>query len=254
MENRLPILIISFDGFKSLWNPCVHRVKKYAPFLDIYLMTTKDRPSIEKVKVLPSEVDMDWSSNLRFALNQIDSEYLMLIMDDVFIDSEINEQQVLELVGIMERKGIDYINLKSTPTKFIERKRSDLVRLPVNRMYRTAVVPTIWKKSTLLDLLRDGETAWQFEIRGSDRSRKYERFYVLPKPLFCWIHVIVQGKLTRKAERQLKKYELDQLDFEKMNFFENLKFYLKSILSDLSNELPFELRSKIRKVLIKKWV
>ena len=51
------------------------------------------------------------------------------------------------------------------------------------------------EKSVLRELLKDGESAWDFEIVGSRRGRKFNKFYSVNKNLIFLIQLLkVDGK------------------------------------------------------------
>ena len=63
----------------------------------------------------------------------------------------------------------------------------------------------------MLDVLQEGESAWQFEMHGTFRSEKYKAFYSTYQPFFSIIHGIERGKWINSAYRKLliRGYKLD---------------------------------------------
>ena len=72
-------------------------------------------------------------------------------------------------------------------------------------MYCTSTVMTLWRRSVLLELLDPRETAWEFEIRGTERSESCDGFYVARKPTFDVINTIGRGRWSRRAIRRVRR-------------------------------------------------
>ena len=54
-------------------------------------------------------------------------------------------------------------------------------------------MPCIWKKSILKEILKSGESAWDFETMGSLRASRYDNFYALKKNLIYYENAIIKG-------------------------------------------------------------
>ena len=68
--------------------------------------------------------------------------------------------------------------------------------------YRLSLQTAIWQKQTLLELLREGESAWELEINGTKRSNNLDVPFMCvtgdsPIPYFCT--GVVRGKWVREA-------------------------------------------------------
>ena len=57
--------------------------------LDIYLLSNKKSYNDRRIKMINVMKDISWSDNLLNGLKSIDSEYVMLFVDDLFITSKI---------------------------------------------------------------------------------------------------------------------------------------------------------------------
>lgn len=65
--------------------------------------------------------------------------------------------------------------------------------------YRTSTVFSIWKKEVLLDLLDPAENAWQLEIAGTDRSKKYDVWYSAPTDCFGYVNLVIKRVIERRS-------------------------------------------------------
>ena len=251
-NNGISILILSCDKYSCLWDNCINRIKKYInKDIDIYLLTNHlNYNKCNKVKIISIGEDLDWSSNLLLAIERINTKYVLLWMDDVFLNKKIETKNWENLLNFINSNHPDFVNLKSTPLKFYKRYINGWQLIPKKTLYRVSVVPNIWKLDVLKELLIKGENAWDFERKGSFRSDKFEYFYISNKKYFNYIHVIYKGQVFRKAYRLLKKSnEIDVImnHFKIMNIKDDLKLKLKQVVYRLINILPFDLRSIIYK-------
>ena len=88
------------------------------------------------------------------------------------------------------------------------------------------VLMALFKKDVLIDLLDKKESAWDFEIKGSERSNKYNDFYSVDVEILPYLNGVVKGKWVNKVYRHLKKENFDVSDknIKKMNFYESILF------------------------------
>ena len=77
---KVAIIVSSFDKYSTCWEPFAHGVSKYWPDCPypIYLITNRKDFCIGQVTALKIGVDQGWASNLKFALEQINVDYIYL--------------------------------------------------------------------------------------------------------------------------------------------------------------------------------
>ncbi|MFL2693699.1 MAG: hypothetical protein ACJ0G1_08330 [Gammaproteobacteria bacterium] len=149
---------------------------------------------------------------------------------------------------------MNYLNLKSS--LFVNKSLDSIYReLPPGTNYRSAISPSFWKKNIMIELLKDEENAWQFEIFGSQRSDAYERFYSINEPLFEFDHLVIKGKIDRAIYKQLiLNGEHSDFDLPIMSYLEYLVDRLGYFRSMLIKRklVPTILVSSYRKLKYKK--
>jgi hypothetical protein len=89
----------------------------------------------------------------------------------------------------MLERGAVYLRLMGNPNPDLaDAKWPDIGTIRKGAPYRTSLQAAFWDRLALLDLLRDNETAWQFELSGSRRSDRlaapflsvYDRVFPIP--------------------------------------------------------------------------
>ncbi len=170
------VLISSFDGYSDCWGPVCHGFAKYWPDCPypIFLMTnTRDHPH-ERVQVMKVGGGRDWSGRMITALERIQTPYVMYFQEDYWIRKPVDTARMVEYVALMERHGLNYLRLLSKPVPDQDFPHDDrLGLLALQASYRTSVQISFWRKEVFQDLIRPGESVWQFEQNGTVRSRKY---------------------------------------------------------------------------------
>jgi hypothetical protein len=106
------------------------------------------------------------------ALERIDTPYVMYFQEDYWIQEPVDTARMQSYVELMEKKNLNYIRLLSFPQPdydYPEDPRLGLIAR--NGPYRTSVQISFWRREVFRDLIVPGESVWQFEINGTQRSR-----------------------------------------------------------------------------------
>ncbi|HEY1582816.1 MAG TPA: hypothetical protein VGF73_06945, partial [Chthoniobacterales bacterium] len=115
-----------------------------------------------------------WSSNLLAVLEQIPHSHLLYLQEDYFLTAPVASDQ-------LARDFTEAMEGDAASLCFRARSQSDSGFEPLNDRYgivprssdgRTRCQVTLWKRAALRSILRAGETAWEFEARGSARTRE----------------------------------------------------------------------------------
>jgi hypothetical protein len=177
MNYDTSLLISSFDGYSDCWLPVCHGIRKYwsnCPY-PVYLMTNTKPFKYPGVQTLTLGPDRGWSRQMLAALEQVVTRYVLYLQEDYWISDYVDTSRIVQYGNLMEREGLHYLRLLSKPEP--DRDFPGDPRLGVidsaRGSYRTSVQMTLWRREVLLELLEPSETAWQFEINGTERSRRY---------------------------------------------------------------------------------
>jgi hypothetical protein len=239
LKNQIAVLVLSCDKYSDLWPTFFALFERFWPDCpyDIYLQTNflvfQESKNVKSLKI---GVDKTWSDGLKKSLmNLTKYEYVLILLEDMFLSAIIDDKKlklITEQFINMDGNFITLIN-EPKPDKPINKHFGIISK---NAMYRSTTTAALWKKSVLLDLLVDTESAWQFEKVGSSRSDKYEGFYSVNQDLFKFVHGVIKGKWTRKAKRDLQKL--------------NVNLYSKRETFSLLAEIKLWSYIRIRKVVL----
>lgn len=174
--SSVAILVSSCDAFFDAWRPFSAFLEKFwsdCP-LDVFLLTNNLQVSSRRIQPIATGQDRGWSSNLQFALGQIPQPYLFYLQEDYFLTAPVASAQLAQDFADVINTGNDSLcfraRTKRTPGFQPLNDRFGIV--PLDSDGRTRCQVTLWKRSALASILRAGETAWNFEARGSARTQE----------------------------------------------------------------------------------
>ena len=218
IENSLnpPVMVMSTDSYSDVWNVFFYYFKIFwaDDKMKVYLITENLRPNIENIEVLNSEKD-SWSGVLIDALLQVSDDYIVLILDDMFITDYVDKKQVKNAMNfISTNDSVGCVRLGGNDrTRVLSSSSYKNVHLVDKKSpYRVTTSPSIWDRRHLIEILSNGESPWEFESKGTERASKYsEEYYNLTKDAIVtfntWVadSAIIRGKWQYHAIKMLKR-------------------------------------------------
>ncbi len=177
-KSSVAVVVSSCDAFFDAWRPFQAFFERFwadCPF-DVFLLTNELRVRSARLRPLPVGPDRGWSSNLLFALEKIEHPYLLYLQEDYFLTAPVDRPQMARDFAHVIEGGADSLcfRARSAPDPGMRPLNDRFGVVPLESDGRTRCQVTLWKRSALQSILRVGETAWNFEARGSARTQKME--------------------------------------------------------------------------------
>lgn len=209
---EMAVLIVSCDRYSDLWKPFFTFMTQYWPDCPyrVYLLTNQADWSHDTVTTLRVGHDLSWSDSLRAAILQLGVPYVLTLQDDFLLEAPVSTEAVARAVGKLQQRGGAYLRLVPTPIPWwqsIARSRADTVVIPASSPYRISNQAAVWKCDALLGLLRSGESPWDMEIRGSERSAAESLGFLSCTTALFRYHphgAVIRGKWSRRGARRCK--------------------------------------------------
>lgn len=200
------IVVASRDGSSDLWEPLFMLLRKHWPDCPFppYLVSNTAGYHDRGVATIVVGPDRSWSDTLSAALRQLKQPYVLLWIDDHFLTDRVNTREVLGAIDTFQRLGGNYLRLHALPRP--DQALNDhfgIIRK--GAIYRTSVVASVWKKTVLADLLRPGESAWDFETAGATRSDQFDGFYSTWRTCLQLENLLIKGKVRSAARRRIER-------------------------------------------------
>lgn len=205
-RGSIAVLVSSCDGFLDAWRPFAFFFRKFwaeCPF-PVYLIVNQLRVRSSFIRPIAVGEDRGWASNIKAALTQIDASHLLYLQEDYFLSAPVRSAQLSADLDYAFANNVDAFCLRSRSE--LEAKFQPLTErfgiVPADSNGRTRCQLTLWKRDALLSVLRDGETAWEMEARGSERTREMKMLSYSTRqdaPVPYLMSAIVRGLWTREA-------------------------------------------------------
>lgn len=203
------IVVISFDGYKDLWDIFFKCYEKFFPdcTLPIYLITNNEVPDYPHVTVVTTGTEISWSYRVRNALDRIPEDTLLVLLEDYFLWKETDSEKIEELFRIFLENHYDYLRVIPIPAQH-KKKPHGAYMLDSSALYGVNLQAAIWKKSYLQKLLyNDNFSAWEFEARQKTASpvRIEGKCATLNYVGLDYLNGVIQGKWYPRTIKELKK-------------------------------------------------
>ena len=164
-----------------------------------------------------------WTQRVRIALEQIDSDIVLICPEDTFLRKKVNDKVLNKLCTYIDNKLIA-INLEP-PFDCYNINEILSIRNPQGK-WLTSFMPQLWNKKKLLELLGDKE----LNPREAERLGKNTPFsygiiatnnidFDFGKVLGVYPYAIVEGKWAKEMIDFCKQENIE-IDFSELGFFE----------------------------------
>ncbi len=184
----IAVLILSCDKYSDIWPVFYSFFFKYwgdCPF-KIYNASNYQSFSHSRVTNIHSGMVSDWSTETKAILGQIKEKYVIVILDDYLIYQSVDMPTLLNSLQLMKRYDALFLKLFCFPASHSSLWASDKLeeapfmgKIRNGQEYRINLQVGAWNKEIMMDILKPGESPWQFELEGSKRSDK------IPNPCLC---------------------------------------------------------------------
>lgn len=175
-------LICSVDSFSDVWPAALECLSRYWADCPYVVRTMSGVKPWGKNPLLTGPEDRGWVGNLTFALDQIDSEFVLMWLDDMILCREVNTFDLELCVIAMQNYpmcGAIRVGQGSEEVEILEpdwafASPPNLMRIKRDSRYRVSTSPTIWHIDFLRKILKEcGSTAWDFEMKGTRLSQEF---------------------------------------------------------------------------------
>ena len=198
------VVVSSCDKCSDLWYPFFLLFQKAWPENEFPIVLNTESKTyqhqgmnIETFCLYKENENVPWGKRLKETLKKIDTEYIILLLDDFFLRDRVNHNQIQQCIEWMEQdKSISSFCFMESNSKNIQDCRyNGFERRPLFGDYKFNCQATVWRRKRLIGYLRNNEDPWQWERFGNWRSYRYllHKFYALAagqEYVFPYIHKI----------------------------------------------------------------
>ena len=265
MEKRLAIIGIFFDGYYDIWEDFLELWSTRwtnCPY-PVYIVSEDHELDFDKkydVHIIHAGKDAEYSKKVQTALEQINADYFLLVLEDFFFEHMIADDPLQPVLKTMADKDIRYLRM---PTKefvndrYEEKYQLDsetgFYRIPETDEYTVTCQPSIWEKEFLRKCIGKGNyNAWVFE--GIYCYSKYahtqaflDRCRIDFSNRLGLRHGAVQGKILPKVN---KDFHNNGYTFKNKREVLSIKqYYTHRLKQIMKSSLPKPMQSMVKKVI-----
>ena len=105
-KKRCTFLMSSCDNYEDLWNPFFQCLDKFWPDCPYPICLSTEHKTFHSERPLHFERkkgNLAWSTRFMDALQQIDTEYVFLVLDDYFACDQVEDRYFEEVMDIMDK-------------------------------------------------------------------------------------------------------------------------------------------------------
>ena len=178
--------------------------------------------------------NQSWSGSLQFFLSRLDCQNVLLLLEDFFLCNQVATANVLEQLTALRKLGGTVLRLNPDPAPTIKLSESQGVG-EQHRLapFRVSLQASIWNRKALLALLRDEESAWEFELKGTLRSQAQPHgFYCTLRRAFPYRHVVEKGEWFWGAARRYRPLDIG-CDFSSRRVMKPFTALRKAVMVEL---------------------
>lgn len=209
------LLISTCDKFSDLWDEHIAHLRKHwkGEMWKTYLVTDKQtNREYEGIEIIVAGEDKDFPMRIKYATERIDTDYILLTLDDYFLINDVYEEKLRCLVDRAHNEHIDYLKLydrrMTDPRKY--ESVNNLSKIDLSKKYAITLYPAIWNKDFLSNSVSSDMTAWKYEPSLTEYARNADANCMFSRAgLFDILDVVRKGKVLRKADKYFKANGID---------------------------------------------
>ena len=238
-KKNITVILTSSDRYSDAWMPFFRCWDTYCANLDFPVVINSETKVFEtdnpNITTYLGKKNMPWSKRLKNCLKTIKTEYVLLCLEDYFIQSPVDDRVFNTALKTMEEdKRIGVIQFAiDIPCRYdkeiiINNYFSPVPAIKTNRKThngRIYCVLSLYRAKYLNKLLVSSESPWEFEVYGTLRSQFFKEkvyreredhircFNYLIEPRYGY--GISRGKWLPKNKELFEKLNID-VDFNNL--------------------------------------
>ncbi len=177
------ILVNSCDLYKDAWYPFFKLLDVHWPDCPYNIVLNTESKSFNTDFVnlsIFNSGNIPWSDRVLKVLDTIESEYILFFLEDFFLMSPVKTDVLNSALSLLnENEDIGFISFnpdidsnawktKGTYGKyFTELKKVSIARINA--------VAGLWRKDFFVEMLKSGESPWEFELNGTKRGKSSKK-------------------------------------------------------------------------------
>lgn len=157
MSRCPPICIFTHSDYHNIFLISLRRFEKFAPSFQIIIFTNHiiQNINIKYIQIQYNDADV-YTKKMLSCLSLLDYEYIIFIHDNNALYDTVSENQISHYTECMKRYHIDQLRLNKNGVgnaSHFHNICDTIYEIPHINSYIYSVQPTIWKLSSLIDIM-----------------------------------------------------------------------------------------------------
>lgn len=170
---KASVLIYSCDAYSDIWGPFFTLFFRYwdCPY-QVYLAAESEQCLIPEVKTI--NTDGAWTERMRKALEEIPTEFVICMCEDMFFRRAVKQNVIDACLTYMENNDrIACFNFEKEYDWALQSEYPSFGKKPAGLHYQKSCQPTLWRRSTLIELMNENQSAWEWEMSSAPSEYDY---------------------------------------------------------------------------------
>lgn len=230
LSSKLTLMIQTCEAFSDLWEPHFQLLAENWPDRPVRTLLVTDSPTectFPGIDVISTGAGDHMPARLAASLPRVQTDYILLTLDDYFPIRPISTENLSRLVSIMDAEKLDYVRLFSQPNSFRKSRHTGLYEIDLTENYAVNLYPGLWRREFLLQTLLPALDIWTYEVSLTHTARRLHARCALSKGReFPILDVVRKGKLLHRAHFYLKRRNLYHGPLPLIFWREELRIFL----------------------------
>ena len=178
-SQKVTLLVYAWDNYAPAWKGYCHGITKYwsdCPYDLLFITNYLTPPCGRAVKVGDEN---RFYYKMALALNEIKTPIILFMHDDYWIKQPVNTAAIQRYSELILSDKADYIRLIPAPGPDRDCSIDDKLGLiDSNAEYRLSFMASLWRVSTLRELMKPELSLWEMERYGVQLTNRFiDRFF-----------------------------------------------------------------------------
>lgn len=178
IKNNLTVLIGSCDAYSSIWKPfqiCFDRYWKFDT--KNYIVTEKlEVPNYTNTELITIKSEKStWAKRMLDGISVANTEFIFFILEDYFFHYPYSYEKMSNWLMDMDKFEINRLQISPSEFQLYEEiENTPYHKLKTKSNYLISMQPSLWRKSFLMNVLKEEYSPWDFELKGSSLLKNKE--------------------------------------------------------------------------------
>lgn len=264
MEDKLSVVITSFDGYSDLWDTFFDIFNRYWSECKYpkYLINNQLKSNWTDVLAINTGEERNWKYRMIKGLESINSKYVLVLLEDYLLGQTVNNKDIDQIIWFMEKNNIVMYKIDNQP-KLNGKINSYSFIAPIYKDTRYGVnfQTAVWNREELIGIIKklSGNQCWDFEYfflkKTKGKSHVPLKGFVSDKRNLMNIqNGVLRGKWFRSTLRFYKKrgYVIDTKKRDVMTIKETIIYRLRCLCRKcFSDKMVYRVKKIANKIGIK---